>query len=272
MAAVMPTGQGSSRNLPGTPDHGGTRGAAVQGKGSTRGAAYAANKGAAGKSGKGVADSIVRNAVGRSLDLRPDLVLSKAPRDMSATAKQYRERAGRALQQRMETADVDLAGNWARKLTESTADDRLCRLEEYMHAKSKRLPYTWTWLQVLLMVVFNNGLMFWTFAFLISPMYNFTPFDGALSTTLMEANRINLIDDSDQEQRRFIAEAESATASLRLTVAETDAGDAPHISLTSDRVTASSTLSVSSSTTVENSILLHSEGTVASLSAPSRGG
>jgi hypothetical protein len=127
MAAVMPTGQGSSRNLPGTPDHGG---AAAQGKGSTRGAAYAVNMGAAGKSGKGVADSIVRNAVGRSLDLRPDLVLSKAPRDMSATAKQYRERAGRALQQRMETADVDLAGNWARKLTESTADDRLCRLEE----------------------------------------------------------------------------------------------------------------------------------------------
>lgn len=53
---------------------------------------------ATGSGNQKVAESIVRNAVTRDLDLRPDLMLNSAPKDQSAVAKQYRDRAARALQ------------------------------------------------------------------------------------------------------------------------------------------------------------------------------
>ena len=160
--------------------------------------------------------------------------------------------------------DIDLSSNWARKLTERTLDDRVVELERYMHARSRRLPYTWSCAQVVGLTLANNLFLWCLFTLSFWQSFSANPFQGVLDTAELHANRVDVRDEASEDVRVW-AEAGGRTATLGLTAADAtdaDATQATHVLLGASSETASSTLTMAGGAAGENALFVssHADG------------
>jgi hypothetical protein len=139
--------------------------------------------------------------------------------------------------------DIDLSSNWARKLTERTLDDRVVELEEYIHARSKSLPYTWSCGQVCCLMFVNNLCLWLTFTLAFWASFSANPFQGVLDTAEIHAGRIEVVEEVGL-QTRLWAEGATDKAQLSLTVADAEGASSPRLLAEVSSATASSSLTI----------------------------
>eukprot|EP01043_Picozoa_sp_COSAG02_P050455 COSAG02_NODE_5187_length_4558_cov_2.566495_1_plen_287_part_00 len=160
--------------------------------------------------------------------------------------------------------DIDLSSNWARKLTERTLDDRVVELEQYMHARSRSLPYTWSSGQVCCLMLANNLCLWLVFTLAFWASFSANPFQGVLDTSEMHAGRLEIVEEEGL-QTRLWAQGAADKAQLSLTVAG-EAGDlGPGLLAEVSSTEAASSLRMSGGGVGETSLIMSAHAAGAAL-------